>query len=105
MASFGRAGAVFVASTVHAVSAKPMELVCIHNSLALEILQRMHTIVIVLAELQQHFNSQRLLANLMFTNGKCFYNLASFPGPAQLFVACSTEKRGEPGMFPHVSIM
>ena len=30
--------------------------------------------------------------------------LASFPGPAQLFVACSTEKRGEPGMFPHVSI-
>ena len=30
--------------------------------------------------------------------------LASFPGPAQLFVACSTEKQGEPGMFPHVSI-
>ena len=27
--------------------------------------------------------------------------LASFPGPAQLFIACSMEKRGEPGMFPH----
>ena len=31
--------------------------------------------------------------------------LASFPGPAQLFVACSTEKRGEPGIFSHVSMM
>ena len=30
-------------------------------------------------------------------------NLASFPGPAQLSVACSTEKRGEPGIFSHVS--
>ena len=30
--------------------------------------------------------------------------LASFSDPAQLFVARSTEKRGEPGMFPHVSI-
>ena len=30
--------------------------------------------------------------------------VASFPGPAQLFVACSTEKQGETGMFPHVSI-
>ena len=29
--------------------------------------------------------------------------LASFPGPAQLSVACSTEKRGEPGIFSHVS--
>ena len=28
--------------------------------------------------------------------------VASFPAPAQLFIACSTEKRGEPGMFPHV---
>ena len=34
----------------------------------------------------------------------CWYLqlLASFPGPAQLFVACSTE---EPGIFPHVSII
>ena len=30
--------------------------------------------------------------------------LASFPGPAQLFVACSTEKRREPGIFSHVSM-
>jgi len=29
--------------------------------------------------------------------------LALFPGPAQLSVACSTEKRGEPGIFSHVS--
>ena len=29
--------------------------------------------------------------------------IASFPGPAQLSVACSTEKRGEPGIFSHVS--
>ena len=29
-----------------------------------------------------------------------FYEwLASFPGPAQLFVTCSTKKRGEPGIF------
>ena len=34
----------------------------------------------------------------------CTIAVASFPGPTQLFVACSTEKRGEPGMFPHVSI-
>ena len=33
-----------------------------------------------------------------------FY-LASFPSPTQLFVACSTEKRGEPGIFSHVSMM
>jgi len=25
-------------------------------------------------------------------------NIASFPGPTQLFVACSTDKRGEPGI-------
>ena len=31
-------------------------------------------------------------------------SLASFPGPAQLSVACSTEKRGEPGIFSHVSM-
>ena len=31
------------------------------------------------------------------------YGLASFPGSAQLSVACSTEKRGEPGIFSHVS--
>ena len=30
--------------------------------------------------------------------------LASYPGPAQLSVACSTEKRGEPGIFSHVSM-
>ena len=29
--------------------------------------------------------------------------IASFPGPAQLSIACSTEKRGEPGIFSHVS--
>ena len=31
--------------------------------------------------------------------------LASFPGPAQFFVTCSTEKRGEPGIFSHMSVM
>ena len=30
--------------------------------------------------------------------------VASFPGPAQLFVVCSTEKRGEPGMFCHMGL-
>ena len=35
----------------------------------------------------------------------CVYRIASFPGPTQLFVACSTEKRGEPGIFSHVSMM
>ena len=29
-------------------------------------------------------------------------NLVSFPGPAQLSIACSTEKRGDPGIFSHV---
>ena len=34
----------------------------------------------------------------------CKYTvLASFPGPTQLSVACSTDKRGEPGIFSHVS--
>ena len=33
----------------------------------------------------------------------CVCVLASFPGPTQLSVACSTEKRGEPGIFSHVS--
>ena len=33
------------------------------------------------------------------------YILASFPGPAQLSIACSTEKRGEPGIFSHVNMM
>ena len=34
-------------------------------------------------------------------NVPCTHHLlASFPGPAQVFVACSMEKRGEPGMFP-----
>ena len=31
--------------------------------------------------------------------------IASFPGPAQLSVACSMEKWGEPGIFSHVSMM
>ena len=31
-------------------------------------------------------------------------SIASFPGPAQLFVACSTKKRGEPGIFSHMSM-
>ena len=30
--------------------------------------------------------------------------IASFPGPAQLSVACSIEKQGEPGIFSHVSM-
>ena len=30
--------------------------------------------------------------------------LALFPGPAQLSVTCSTEKRGEPGIFSHMSM-
>ena len=30
--------------------------------------------------------------------------IASFPGPTQLFVAISMEKRGEPGIFSHVSM-
>ena len=34
-----------------------------------------------------------------------FQTLALFPGPAQLSVPCGTEKRGGPGMFPHVSIL
>ena len=28
-----------------------------------------------------------------------YSSLASFPGPAQLSVACSAEKRGEPGIY------
>ena len=38
---------------------------------------------------------------LLFSSENC--NVASFPGPAQLSVACSTEKREEPGIFSHVS--
>ena len=30
--------------------------------------------------------------------------VASFPGPTQLSVTCSTVKRGEPGIFSHVSM-
>ena len=30
--------------------------------------------------------------------------LASFPGPAQLSVACSTKNQEEPGIFSHVSM-
>ena len=37
-------------------------------------------------------------------NSAEMYKLASFPGRAQLSVACSTVKRGEPGIFSHVSI-
>ena len=37
-------------------------------------------------------------------NNSCPLCLASFPGPTQLFIACSTEKRREPGMFPHYVI-
>ena len=32
------------------------------------------------------------------------YSLALFPGPAQLFVTCSTEKCGEPDIFSHVNM-
>ena len=32
------------------------------------------------------------------------YTIALFPGPTQLSVACSTVKRGEPGIFSHVSM-
>ena len=32
------------------------------------------------------------------------YEVASFPGPAQLSIACSAEKRGEPGIFSHMSM-
>ena len=35
----------------------------------------------------------------------CVCGIASFPGSAQLFVTCSTEKRGEPGIFSHMSLM
>jgi len=31
-------------------------------------------------------------------------NLALFIGPAQLFIVCSTEKWGEPGIFSHMSM-
>ena len=42
--------------------------------------------------------------NLQF-GGICdFSHKHNFPGPAQLFVACSTIKRGEPGIFSHVSM-
>ena len=30
--------------------------------------------------------------------------VASFPGPAQLSVACSMKKQGKPGIFSHVSM-
>jgi len=31
--------------------------------------------------------------------------LASFPGLSQLSITCSTEERGEPGIFSHMSMM
>ena len=33
------------------------------------------------------------------------HDLASFPGPTQLSVACSMENRGESGIFSHMSMM
>ena len=33
------------------------------------------------------------------------YSVALFPGAAKLSVACSTEKRGEPGIFSHITMM
>jgi len=31
----------------------------------------------------------------------CSFQIASFPGPAQLFITCSMEKWEEPGIFSH----
>ena len=44
-----------------------------------------------------------------FLLGKCselqhLDRLASYPGPAQLSVTCSTEKQGESGIFSHMSM-
>ena len=44
------------------------------------------------------FSFRKLFVTLVRIQGM----VASFPGPAQLSVACSTEKRGEPGIFSHV---
>ena len=49
----------------------------------------------------------RSLCDSCYTNAGMMYHavsLASFPGPAQLSVAFSTVKRGEPGIFSHVSM-
>ena len=35
---------------------------------------------------------------------KCTHWIASFPGPTQLSVACSTVKRGKPGIFSYVRV-
>ena len=54
----------------------------------------------------KHFNKvdtlgfEKMLYRLLLND---YYGLASFPGPAQLSVACSTVKRGEPGIFSHVN--
>ena len=42
--------------------------------------------------------------NKVRLEGSYWHDLASFLGPAQLSVACSTEKWGEPGIFSHVSM-
>ena len=44
------------------------------------------------------FSFRKLFVTLVRIQGM----VASFPGPAHLSVACSTEKRGEPGIFSHV---
>ena len=43
---------------------------------------------VVIAQLQMHLGTITAL----------------FQGPSQLSIACSTEKRGEPGIFFHVSM-
>ena len=43
-------------------------------------------------------------AKLVFVCHKCYRSLASFPGPAHLSIACSTEKQGEIGIFSHMAI-
>ena len=40
----------------------------------------------------------------MSTEATCLQKLASYPSPAQLSVACNTEKWAEPGIFSHVSM-
>ena len=52
----------------------------------------------------RYVNTPQSIAKLVTTVDTIQFQVASFPGPAQLFVACSTEKWGEPGMFHHVSI-
>ena len=51
-----------------------------------------------------HSQSSITLSSLAARVALCDGGLASFPDPTQLSVACSTEKRGEPGIFSHVSM-